>query len=134
MREQSAADLLGGSQAERTVEVRTFEGELVGMVGTAIGQQLITAGLARHAGKQIRLEARNPLASELGPTGAAAELERITTTGGHSDMPPIGRATETPLHRKARACWDGSDRMKYCSATALESGRESRDETVRTRR
>jgi hypothetical protein len=53
---QSGVALLGGSQAKRTVEVRTFEGDLVGMVPTAKGEQLITAGLGARAGQHIRLK------------------------------------------------------------------------------
>lgn len=56
VRDQLQADLLGGSQAQRTVEVRTFEGELVGKVTAAKGEQLITTGLGVPAGQHVRLK------------------------------------------------------------------------------
>src|SRR5215468_1127312 len=50
------ADLLGGSQAQRTVELRTCEGELVRKVTAVERKQLIDLGLAAPSGQHLRLK------------------------------------------------------------------------------
>jgi hypothetical protein len=56
VREPPPPDLLGGSQAPRTVEVRTCDGELVGRLTAAKAEQLVSAGLAVWAGHNVRLK------------------------------------------------------------------------------